>query len=207
MCDIIANALKVVFTKAAISVDHDMVGSVVATCANKPGIACILGTGSNSCYFDGENIHEEVPALSYILGDEGSGAYFGKIILRKFLYKELPGWLHERLKKEYGLSKDVIFENVYQKSNANVYLASFMKALSDRTDDPFVGEMLVDGMKDFMKVHICKFEKFREVPSHFIGSVGYHFQDQLHMAADQLDVTVGKVLKKPIESLVDFHSS
>ncbi|MFM9943598.1 MAG: hypothetical protein ACKVQB_00050, partial [Bacteroidia bacterium] len=115
---IIENGLKKVFTNAKnIIVDHDIKAAVIATAGDQPGIVCILGTGSNSCYFDGETVSEKIPALGYILGDEGSGAYFGKILLTKYLYKKLPMELETALEKDCGVSKESIFEAIYNKPN------------------------------------------------------------------------------------------
>ena len=204
---VVSRALKNVFPRSQISVDHDLAGAAYATCGGQPGIACILGTGSNSCYFDGDNIHEEVPALAYILGDEGSGSYFGKKLLSLYLYKKLPEKLHKELRDNYKLTKDVIFENVYQKPHANVYLASFMKVLSENKNESFVQKMIFDGMTDFLKTHVCCFKTHREIPVHFVGSVAYYFEEILKSAAASLSITVGNIVKKPIHNLAEYHLS
>ena len=139
---IVQRGLQKVFANAKILVDHDLDGAAYATCDGKPGIACILGTGSNSCYFDGQKILEHVPALGYILGDEGSGCYFGKQLLAMFLYNQLPENIEKKLREEYHLSKEVIFENVYNKPNPNVYMASFMKPLMEFRQDEFLKDFV-----------------------------------------------------------------
>ncbi len=202
---VVEAALQSVFKKANIYVDHDLVGAAFATYDDRPGITCILGTGSNSCFFDGDNLSEEVPALGYILGDEGSGSYYGKKLLTEFLYQRLPPSLHEMLEKEYQLNKSVIFENVYMKPHANVYLASFMKVFSSNRDNPWVVETVSAGMRHFMENHVQCFPNYRKVPVHFIGSIAFFFEDILRNSASCMGITVGNIIQKPIHGLVSYH--
>ncbi|MCB0737001.1 MAG: N-acetylglucosamine kinase, partial [Bacteroidetes bacterium] len=132
----VQTALSNVFKNAHVHVDHDIRAAIMATCQGKPGISCILGTGSNSAYFDGKDIHNRVSGLGYILGDEGSGSYFGKKLLSAFLYGQLPETINQELRAQ-GLSKETIINKVYMQPNANVYLASFMKFVSNHKDLPY----------------------------------------------------------------------
>jgi glucosamine kinase len=202
---IVERALQMVFKKANVYVDHDLVAAAFATYDGRPGISCIIGTGSNSCFFDGDNVSEEVPALGYILGDEGSGSYFGKRLLTHFLYNKLPAPMQSQLQTQYKLTKDVIFENVYMKPHANVYLASFMRVFSDNKELSYVREMVAEGMRDFLLNHVCCFKNHQKVPVHFIGSIAYHFEEILRAEAEKLNITVGKIIQKPIYGLVDYH--
>ncbi len=203
---IVENGLKKVFKNTVeLRVDHDLIGAAIATAEDDPGIACILGTGSNSCYYDGKTVHEVVPALGYILGDEGSGAYFGKILLSKYLYKKLPIELATALEKECGVSKESIFEAVYNKPNPNVYLASFMRFARDHNDHPFFKEMIYKGISAFINIHVWCYENFREVPVHFVGSIAYYFKDTLEEVAKNYRFTVGKIVKKPVTPLADYY--
>ena len=152
--NVLRRALRFVFKKAQISVTHDLEGAVYATLAKEPAIICILGTGSNACYFDGNEIVEKTFALGHILGDEGSGAYFGKELMTKYLYNELPKNINDLLKERHGLTKEVIFQNVYNMPHANVYLASFMKTLTEVKDDPFVREFVYKGLSKFLTAAI-----------------------------------------------------
>lgn len=201
----ITGALDQFFVEADISVDHDLMGAAYATCGKEAGISCILGTGSNSCYFDGKDVYEAVPALGHRLGDEGSGSYFGRKILSQFLYKRLPDYLHDKLVNDYGLTKEIIFESVYRKPNENVYLASFMKSLSDFRDKEWVNNLVYDGMCDFMDIHVTCYDNHKEVPVHFIGSVSYYFKDVLEKVCEKFGIRLGKVIKQPIYNLVDYH--
>ncbi|MEY2924788.1 MAG: hypothetical protein RLZZ337_1336 [Bacteroidota bacterium] len=201
-------ALRKVFSSAqTVLVDHDLTGAAVATAGDKPGISCIIGTGSNSCYFDGETVHEEVPALGYILGDEGSGSYFGKIMLTDWIYRRMPKELASDFGEIYNLSKEGIFEAVYNKPNANVYLASFMKFASDNKNHPYFKEMIYQGLAKFISIHVWCFDNFREVPVHFVGSVAYYFREVLQEVARNHRFTVGKTEKRPVDPLADYHYS
>jgi N-acetylglucosamine kinase-like BadF-type ATPase len=203
---IVENGLKKVFKNTVeLRVDHDLIGAAIATAEDDPGIACILGTGSNSCYYDGITVHEVVPALGYILGDEGSGAYFGKILLSKYLYKKLPIELATALENEYGVTKESIFEAVYNKPNPNVYLASFMRFARDHNDHPFFKEMIYKGISGFINIHVWCYENFREVPVHFVGSIAYYFKDTLEEVAKNYRFTIGKIVKKPVTPLADYY--
>jgi glucosamine kinase len=205
LCNIVKNGLQAVFVNAEIEVGHDLKACAYATYQGEPAISCILGTGSNSCYFDGEKVTEGQPPLAFILGDEGSGSYYGKQLLNKFLYKQLPPHIQEDFFNEYQLTKDEVNENVYFKAHPNVYIASFMKFLSRHPNDPFVVEMLREGMTRFLVCHVLCFPQAREVKVNFVGSVAFYFEDILRSVAQELGVKVGNVIKKPIDGLVAYH--
>ena len=205
MCDIMHQGLSRVFTNADILVDHDQLGSAMAVYDGEPCIACILGTGSNSCFFDGERVSEVVPSLAYILGDEASGGYFGKILLQEYFYKKLPQDLVEAFEKRYATTKDDIINNVYRKPNANVYLASFMEFLGEHREHPYVKAWVTKGMMHFADIHIKCFPNWQSVPVHFVGSIGEVFHDCLQEAATQTGFRLGKVVRRPIDGLIAYH--
>ncbi|MEM7162831.1 MAG: N-acetylglucosamine kinase [Bacteroidota bacterium] len=202
---IVQRGLSRVFVNSDILVSHDLNGAAYSTWNGSPGITCIIGTGSNSCYFDGNFVSEKVPALGYILGDEASGSYHGKKLLTDFLYDKLPLEIETALKEDLKITKASIFENVYQKPNANVYLASFMKFIARFKGHEYVENMMLKGFRHFIQEHIKCFDNHDKVPSHFVGSVAYHFQDELRKAAFEEGIEVGSIIKKPIDGLVDFH--
>jgi glucosamine kinase len=202
---IVAHGLMMVFNNASIHVDHDLVAAAYATYQGEPCISCIIGTGSNSCYFNGHSLYEEVPALAYILGDEGSGSYFGKRLLADFLYKKLPLEISEDLQETYILSKAIIFENVYQKSHANVYLASFTPFIGKYKTHPHFKKMISEGMKLFLENHVCCYKNYKDLPVHFVGSVAYHFEEILRETAAEMGIRIGEIIKHPVENLVDYH--
>jgi len=205
MNGIVRRALKKVFTKAEVQVDHDLVACAYATYTGKTAISCILGTGSNSCHYDGEQLTEAVPALGYILGDEGSGSYFGKKLLSAFLYNKLPEVIAKDLRERFELTKDAIVENVYMRPHANVYLASFMRFIAEHKEHQWVDQTVFEGLTHFITEHVCCFSDHKEVPVHFIGSIGHFFEPQLRRAAEDKWIELGTITRKPIDGLVDYH--
>lgn len=201
----IEEALISIFVNAQIKVGHDVLGAALAACQGKAGIACILGTGSNSCYYNGAQTSEVLPSLGYILGDEGSGAWFGKQLLTDYLYKEKvpPALKSELLLK--GFEKDSILENIYMKPHANVYLASFTKILGNHLETEYVQSLIGSGMRNFLERHVCCFHNYQEVPTSFVGSVAFHFQEILKAECYKLAIQFGNVVQKPIDGLVAYH--
>jgi len=203
--DIIKEGLHRVFPNATLSVDHDLVAAAYSTYSGKPEVACILGTGSNSCYFDGESVREEVPALAYILGDEGSASYLGKKLIAAYLYNKLPEELHKAFEEKYDLTKADIFNRVYNQPHANVYLAGFGRFVGKHSEHPFLINMVREGFQDFIETHVLCFEEAPQAEINFVGSVAYHFQDLLDEVLKQKGLTLGKVVGKPVDGLVSYH--
>ena len=205
MNDIVKLGLSNVFTNAHIHIDHDLIACAYATYSGNPSICCIIGTGSNSCYFDGETVSEVVPALGYILGDEGSGTYFGKKLLSAFLYHQLPKHVEEDFVKEYAIDKNEIVNKVYRNENANVYIASFMPFIAKHKDELFFQKMIEDGLRHFIEVHVCCYPNYKDVEINFVGSIASVFRNALDRAANSLDARIGRVVQKPVEGLVSYH--
>ena len=167
---IIRLGLEQVFPKAAVKVDHDLEASAYSTYDGRPAITCILGTGSNSCYFDGESVHEEIPSLAYILGDEGSASNIGKRLVADYLYKRMPKDLAEDFKETYGVSKDDVITSVYNKPDPNVYLASYSRFAGKHIAHSYIQEIIYESFSRFVEVHVGCFANHKEVPVHFVGS-------------------------------------
>jgi len=203
--EIVRIGLSRVFTKANIIVDHDLLACAYATYRGKPVISCILGTGSNSCYFDGEKLSEKVPALGYILGDEGSGSYFGKQLLSNFLYNRLPENIATDFRETYNLGKDEIIGKVYKEENANVFIASFMPFVAKHKENDFIKMMIRDGFKKFMEVHVCCFDNYKNVEVNFVGSISEILETQLHEAASEIGINIGRIIRRPVDALVQYH--
>ncbi|MBU6341541.1 MAG: hypothetical protein KGS48_08625, partial [Bacteroidetes bacterium] len=176
--EIVVLALKALFTKAEVEVEHDLLAAARATCGRSAGIACILGTGSNSCYFDGAQILDNVPSLGWLLGDEGSGTYLGKALLRAAFYRELPQDLLKAFLEAYPEGLDAIKDKVYEKG-ANAYLATFTRFLSEYLSHPFIQNLVAQCLSDFLDRQVLKYQGAQQVPVHFVGSIAYHFQDVL----------------------------
>ncbi len=205
LCAIVAKALEKIFPRAIVRVEHDLLAAARATCGNDPGVACILGTGSNSCEYDGVSITDNVDNLAFLLGDEGSGTHLGKKLLRAYFYRELPRDLREAFDQNFPGGKATVLENIYAKEHANVYLASFAKFLSIHSDHFFVKKLVFDSFAEFVDRHVRKYAKHGQYPVHFIGSVAFHFQPILSMVLAERDLKMGVVVKKPIDNLVDYH--
>jgi N-acetylglucosamine kinase-like BadF-type ATPase len=202
---IVETAIKNVFPKSKIIVNHDILASARAICGNRAGIACILGTGSNSCYYDGKKITENKGGLTYILGDEGSGAHIGTEFLKAFLNYELPKNIHTTFLKEYRLTKDKIFDAVYHQKYPNRFLASFAKFVHEHMDEPFLCNLVRNCFAEFFEKTICKYENYKHVPVGFVGSVAANFKNILYAVAKENGVTINKIISSPIDELVKYH--
>jgi N-acetylglucosamine kinase-like BadF-type ATPase len=202
--EIIASGLRSFFMNAEVLVEHDLLACALATCGDQPGIACIIGTGSNSCWFDGKEVFEKNYGLGYILGDEGSGSYFGKKLLTWFLYGRLPADLQTAFEAAYHLGKNDIIDKVYKEPNANVWLASFTRFLTAHYEHPFIKEMVREGMRDFCDLYVCDYPNYKSVDVHFVGSVAYLFQQELADVAAEKGFRIGKIIKQPIDDLMCY---
>lgn len=203
--EVIKKALVQFFPNAQIHVGHDMEASAFATYVGRPTISCILGTGSNSCLFDGKEYHEVVPSLGYIMGDEGSGGFFGKQILIDFLYHKSPKATEELLSKKYQLTKEKIFEAVYKQPHANVYLASFAKVLDESPDKEYMNGLKKRGIRDFFEAHVLCYPNYRNYPVSFVGSIAFYLQDTIREVAKEYNSEIGVIIKEPAERLFEWH--
>lgn len=203
--NVIIRAFSRAYPKSNYYVNHDIVATALATYEGEPSISCILGTGSNACYFDGDIVRQEVPALDYVLGDEGGGSNYGKQLLHAFLYKKLPEELSEDFKNEYQITKEMVLENVYMKPYPNVYLASFMKFIQKHKDHEYMQAMIQSGMRSFMEYYILPIPKYNILQTHFTGSIAHYFSNELQAVAKDLEINVGKIIKEPIDDLVKYH--
>lgn len=203
---IVKSALSAIFSDAEIKVEHDVLAAAIALCKDKPGIACILGTGSNVCYYNGKNIEKDGISLGYILGDEGSGSYLGKTIVKKYLYKELPEELENLFAQEFKITKEEVTDKVYKQALPNRYLASFSTFYSTAKSHPYIQDLLMNCLNDFFIHHILKLEESKNVPVCFTGSIAFHFSNELQQLCNKYKLQLGTILKNPIDGLVEFHS-
>lgn len=202
--EIVGKALRAVFPKAKVEVEHDLLAAARSVCGHNAGIACILGTGSNSCYYDGKDILDNVPSLGWLLGDEGSGTHLGKALLRAWFYRELPTDLNTAFNAAYPEGQDAIKDRVYDKG-ANAYLATFTRFLGENIQHPFVQKLVSDCLGEFLDRQVCKYNGYQHVPIHFVGSIAYHFQDILVKCLEDRKLKLGTVVRKPIYPLADYH--
>ena len=203
---IIKKAIQKVFTDAVVSVDTDLMAAALALCGNDKGIACILGTGSNSCYFNGKKILKNSPGLGYVLGDEGSGSYLGKKVLQYYLYKTFDEDLTFRFNDKFKTNDVEILEHVYQQPLPNRYLASFAIFLADNRGHYMIENIIEDGLNDFFFHHICKYRESWTLPIHFVGGIAFGFKDVIKELCNTYELELGRILKTPMDGLVKYHT-
>ncbi len=203
---ILKTVLKKTFKKAKILVETDLTAAARALCGKEKGIACILGTGSNSCFYNGRKIIKNSPGIGFILGDEGSGSYLGKKVIQHYLYQTFDEELMTSFKKRFLTTPTEILENVYKKPMANRYLASFAIFLAENRGHYMIENIIEDGLNDFFFTHIYKYKESWTHPINFIGSVAYGFKDVLQELCNGYELELGKVMKAPMKGLIEYHS-
>jgi N-acetylglucosamine kinase-like BadF-type ATPase len=192
------------FKKAKIIIKEDTYAAAYSV-TSEPGIICILGTGSNSCFFDGEHVDVRIPSLGYILMDEASGNYFGKKLIRDYYYHKMPKEIAAKFKSEYNIEADVIKHNLYKEANPNTYLAHFAEFILKNKRNAYFNKVLHKGIKEFFKNRILPIEESKELPIHFVGSIAYFSQDIITDVAKYHMVKLGKFVRRPIDGLIEFH--
>jgi glucosamine kinase len=203
---VIQNLLFGLFPGAEVETQSDLLAVSRATCGNLPGIACILGTGSNSGLFDGEKIIEQVSPLGFILGDEGSGAVMGRKILGDYFKNSMPPQLRENFRSKYNLTKEEVLEKVYRGERPNLFLAKFTEFLSENLQTDYCSSFVMNEFEAFIVRNILNYTDCRFYPVNVVGSVGFVFQDILKEALAKYSLKCGKILKDPMEGLTRFHS-
>lgn len=201
----VKGVLAKVFKDTRIEVRHDLMGSARALCGHQKGIACILGTGSNSGYYNGRAIMHNSPGLGYVLGDEGSGAYLGKRVLQYYLYGTFDEELRAKFESQYTSRPEDILDAVYKKPLPNRYLASFAHFLSENRGHYMAENIIEDGLNDFFFQHLCKYRESWHLPIHFIGGVAYAFRDIIRELGHSYEFEIGNILERPMDGLVAFH--
>lgn len=205
-CNIVRQGLQAVFSSAqTIEVESDMLGAARGLCGREAGIACILGTGSNNCLYDGQNIADKIPSFGFWLGDEGSGGHLGKKLVLSFLHQEMPQDLAEKFTKRYGLNREIVLENAYKKPFPNRYFAGFSKFLFDNRSHPFAYALVYDAFGEFFTKYVCKLPDYQKYKVHFVGSVAFYYSDILRRAAAEKGIVVGHIMETPIAGLALYH--
>lgn len=202
---IIQQRLRQLFPLAQLSITDDLLGAARAACGRQPGIACILGTGSNTCRYDGEQVVDQVTNLGYLLGDEGSGVHLGKTFLQAYFYRELDDELNAAFAAWTPLDKATLLNNLYGSELPNTYLASFTPFLHEHRTHPLIQRMVFRCFATFLDRHVRKYQGHLEVPISFIGSVAFHFRDILLAALHERNLRAGSFIRHPIEALITFH--
>ncbi|GAA4892186.1 hypothetical protein GCM10023311_15800 [Flaviramulus aquimarinus] len=198
--------LESFFENAKSETNEDTMAAVMAT-TKEPAVVCILGTGSNCCYYDGKTAHLKSPALGYILMDEGSGNYFGKELLKAYYYKQMPKNLRVLFEKDHNLKEKEVVKKLYKSPTPNKYLAEFARFLFKNENHPFIKRLLINGMHTFVKNHVQLYrQELKTVPLHFVGSIAYYAQDYLALALSKYGLKASSFIKSPIENIIKQQS-
>lgn len=185
----------------------DMLASARATCIHSKGIACILGTGSNSCYFDGKKVGFKTHTLGYVLGDEGGGTHLGRKVLQYFLHDIFDKELKKKFTENFDSDKDLILENIYRKPLPNRYLANFASFIFENRGHYMIENIAEDCLNDFFINHLLRYPHVHKLPVHFTGSVAFYLKDILLNMCEQYEITCGSILQKPMKGLIAYHSN
>ena len=204
-CQMIKEVFQNRFPQAEIHVTHDLMAACHALLGHERGIACILGTGSNSCLYDGENITDKAVSLGYMVGDEGSGMHIGKEVARAYFYGFMPDDLRQQFDAMYHLEFQDFIHNLYHEGLPSRYLASFAKFAGEYQSHPYVQSLVKGCFKAFIEAFVCRYEGCKTMKVGFVGSVAYHFQDLLKEALDEEGLTLGEVMQSPAEGLVQYY--
>ncbi|ATL49529.1 N-acetylglucosamine kinase [Chitinophaga caeni] len=200
------DSLQSVFMDTYVEADHDLAAAAKGLCGKEKGVASILGTGSNSCYYDGEKIVKNNPGLGFILGDEGSGAYLGKKIVQYYLYHTFDEDLKANFDEKFHITKDEILDSVYRKPLPNRFLSTFAPFLSENRGHFMIENILEDGLNEFFFNHIYKYRESWTVPLHFTGSIAWYFKDIIQQLCELYELQLGTIVKSPMAGLIQYHT-
>ena len=205
---LMVSVLRKIFTEAkVVEAYSDLLASARAICGKQAGIACILGTGSNSCLYDGQKIIDNVPAGGYVLGDEGSGSAMGRKLLNAFLKRGLPEDIHSKLQEEYSLTMAEIIQQVYRQGHNSRYLASFTRFMNEHIANSAVRGIVAASLGEFFDNNVLKYADYKKYPVGFVGSIAHHFLPILKEEAEKREITIGRIIQAPIDELVAYHKS
>ena len=205
-CQIIKGVFQNRFPHSEIHVTHDLMAACHALLGHEKGIACILGTGSNSCVYDGKDITEKAVSLGYLVGDEGSGMHIGKEVVRTYFYGFMPDDLRQQFDAMYHLERQEFVQNLYHGGAPSRYLASFAKFAGQHLSHPYVQSLVKGCFKAFVEAFVCRYEGCMTMKVGFVGSVAYHFRDLLKEVLDDAGLTLGDVMASPADGLVRYYA-
>lgn len=201
---IVKDALNLAFGNIETEVSHDLLAAARALCGKEKGIACILGTGSNSCLYNGEEVIENIPSVGYLFGDHGSGGHIGKSFVQNYFDNKLPSHLKIAFENA-GYNREFILDHVYKKPLPNTFLASISTFISNYKEETFVKELITNCFIDFFKSQVSKYTNATELPVNSVGSIGYYYKDLLELAAHSQGFKIGNIIKSPIDGLIKYY--
>lgn len=204
--DVIREPLEGFFRLANVEVEHDLLAAARSLCGGNYGIACILGTGSNSCLYDGNDILENVPSVGYFFGDEGSGAYLGKMLISAYLRDELPNDIKKLFEIKYQYRFDYILNAIYKQAFPNRFLASFSMFLSEQISHPYIHQLIYDAFDKFFYYQVSHYTDYKNYHLSCTGSIGYQYKDIFLKVADKWEMKVSEICKTPMQGLINYHN-
>lgn len=204
--EIVRKTLAKFFPQADIEIGWDLLAAARALCGREPGIACIIGTGSNSCLYNGQNIIGNVANLGWILADEGSGANIGKKFLVDYLREQMPEKLAEQFRARFPFSREEFLEKIYQQEKPSAFLGSFTKFIFQHLKEPYCYKLVYDSFSEFYENNVMKYPDYHNLKVHFTGSVAFYFSNILRQVANDKGITVKNILEGPIAGLTLYHS-
>jgi glucosamine kinase len=203
--EIIAGAIETFCPEAEIFIYHDLLGAARSLFGDNAGIACILGTGSNSCLYSGNEVVNSLPSLGYFFGDEGSGAYLGKTLLSAYLHNELPLDIHDAFLERYPLSLENILDSVYKKGRPSRFLASFSEFILTHKEHPYINRLISGNFAEFFRYFVLPYPGYSDYEVDCVGSIAFHYQSTLRDVASSIGIQIGKIIKSPIDGLIEYH--
>ena len=203
--NIIKESLHSFFINSRIIVKHDIDAACYAMYNGNPNITCILGTGSNSCFYDGENIIENAPSLGFLIGDEASGNYFGKKVISLYFNKVMSEDLKLSFESGFESNLSIIKENIYNNNRSNVYLSKYFPFITENKNHPIIQDLIHTALNDFFSLHVCCFKDYMNLEINFIGSVSYFLSEEINTIAKKYNCKIGGIVKNPINNLINFH--
>lgn len=202
---VVKQGLYLAFGNILSEVNHDLLAAARALFGKEKGIACILGTGSNSCLYDGKSVVENIPSVGYLFGDHGSGATIGRTFVQRYFDGELPPHLVTAFEKA-GYHREIILENVYKRPMPSRYLASIVSFMSAYNNDSCIKEIIKDCFRDFFKAQVSRYTNAKQLSVNSVGSIGYYYRELLEEVAKEMGYTIGNIIKSPMEGLIRYHS-
>jgi N-acetylglucosamine kinase-like BadF-type ATPase len=205
--NMLKESMRVFFRKADIFIYHDILGAARALFGKKTGVACILGTGCNSCYYDGNEVESKVSSLGYLFGDEGAGSNLGKTFMEKYLKNKLPEDIRKEFDAVYKFTLEDILNSIYNRPFPNRWLASFSEFIAPRQDHPFIYQLVKRSFNSFIEEQISHYDNHRDVPVSFVGSIAFFYKDILLEVAKEKGISVETIMRSPLEGLIAYHTT
>jgi glucosamine kinase len=203
--ELVRSAFQEFFPGAVVEIEWDLLAAARALCGEERGIACIIGTGSNSCLYDGKKITDQVANLGWILADEGSGASLGKALLVDYLREKMPEDLARQFKQRFPMTREEFLEKIYQQEKPSTFLATFSKFIFQHLKEPYCYQLVYKGFSDFFENNVMKYPGYKDTRVHFVGSIAFYYSNLLRQVASDKGIIVKNILETPIAGLTLFH--